>query len=454
MRHLGQVWGTFRTLLLARSVLRERKGWLPLAKTRAAVPIADVNVEAAFAACGSSSEELRARVLACRRVARMGLDARLQRVLDDRGYDARRLCVRELGASLADVSVCDLLQIIALGRKDAIIDVFAGSLAGRLWCTAGELVDAGSGRLTAESAVYRIVAFGRGEVVVDFCPVRRPRAIRRSTQAVVLAAMRRKDECVELEKRLGGAQRVYRSTLNEPASADSSPLERALLQAFESGVCVSAVLASSAVDDLTVLRAIALLVERGCLVPAAVAPRPVDGVTLAAPIDLSRGSALLPGAVARQRLIRKAGAALAGLALVAVCAWAIRGSSRSRRATEVRPPAASAASQISEALRPSAHGAQGADARSPRTSPLPVTSMLDPEYPVRLVVEPAGAELWLDGRWLATGEVSTFLRRDGRPHELRISAPDRESQTILFRDVSPPRAVVLAPGDRCVVSYR
>jgi hypothetical protein len=358
MHRLVQAWGTLCALLLARSALSERRGWLPLAKTIPAVPIADVDVEAAFAACGSSSDELRARVLACRRVARLGLDARLQRALVDRGYDARRLCFRELGASLADVSVCDLLQIIALGRKDAIIDVFDGSLVGRMWCMAGELVDAGSGRLTAESAVYRIVALGRGEVVVDFCPVRRPRAIRRSTQALVLAAMRRKDERAELEKRLGGAQRVYRSALNEPASSDSSALEQALLQAFESGAGIGAVLACSAVDDLTVLRAIALLAERGCLVPAALAARPVDGVMLGAPLDLSRGSALRLGAAARPRLIRKAGAALAALALVAVCAWVIRESSRSRRATrevELPPTAASAASQVSEALRPSGH---------------------------------------------------------------------------------------------------
>jgi hypothetical protein len=426
-----------------------------MAKTKTAV--ADVNVETVFESCGSSSEELRARVLACRRVARMRLDARLHRVLDDMGHDARRLCARELGASLADVSVCELLQIVALGRKDAIIDVFHGSFMGRIWCMAGEIVDAGSGRLTAESAVYRIVAFDRGEVVVDFCPVQRPRAIRRSTQALVMAAMRRKDECAELEKRLGGAQRVYRSAPDALASAELSVLERALLQAFETGVCIGAVLACSSVDDLTVLQALAKLAERGCLIAGALVPGPVEGVRPGAPLDLPHSSATRLGAAARQRLIRRAGAALAGLALVAVCAWVLRESSESQRqarATDARPPPASAESQLSEALRPSVHGGQRADARPLRTPSLPVSSMLDQEYPVRLVVEPASAGLWLDGKWLATGEISTFLSRDGRTHELRISAPAHESQTILFRDASPPRAVVLAPDDQRAVSYR
>jgi len=63
------------------------------------------------------------------------------------------------------------------------------------------------------------------------------------------------------------------------------------------------------------------------------------------------------------------------------------------------------------------------------------------------MVEPAGAELWLDGTWLATGELSVILVRNGRTHELRIVAPDHRPQTFLFCDAAPPRAVRLEPED-------
>jgi Domain of unknown function (DUF4388) len=173
-----------------------------------AVPAVDLDLEKALDSCGASPEALRACVLAYRRSARWALDAQLYRTLAGRGYDARDLCARELSARLADVTVCELLQIISMGRKDAIVDVFHGPLASRIWCSGGEIVDAVSGRLKGESAVYRILALDHGEFLADFRPVQRPRSLRSSTQALMLEALRRKDECAVLEKRLGGAQRV------------------------------------------------------------------------------------------------------------------------------------------------------------------------------------------------------------------------------------------------------
>src|SRR5688572_8490664 len=93
-----------------------------------AAPVGDLDIEKALDSCGSSPEALRAYVLACRRSARWALDARLYRALSGKGYDARDLCARELSARLTDVSMCELLQTISMGRKDAIVDVFHGPL--------------------------------------------------------------------------------------------------------------------------------------------------------------------------------------------------------------------------------------------------------------------------------------------------------------------------------------
>jgi hypothetical protein len=112
-----------------------------------AVPAVDLDLEKALDSCGSSPDALRAYVLACRRSARWALDAQLYRALNGKGYDARDLCAREFSARLTDISVCELLQTISMGRKDAIVDVFHGPLASRIWCSGGEIVDAESGRL-------------------------------------------------------------------------------------------------------------------------------------------------------------------------------------------------------------------------------------------------------------------------------------------------------------------
>jgi len=231
-----------------------------------AVPVVDLDLEKALDSCGSSPEALRACVLAYRRSARWELDAQLYRTLSARGYDARDLCARELSARLADFNVCELLQTISMGRKDATIDVFHGPLASRIWCSGGEIVDAVSGRLKGESAVYRILALDHGEILTDFRPVQRPRSLRSSTQALMLEALRRKDECAVLEKRLGGAQRVYSSVTEAQPATEGRGLEWALLDAFKTGARIESVLAGSALDDLAMLQAVSELVERGSLV--------------------------------------------------------------------------------------------------------------------------------------------------------------------------------------------
>ena len=88
---------------------------------------------------GASPDVLREYVLYRRRFARWALDAELVQVLASAGLDARELCARELTARVADLNVCELLQTIAMGRKDATIDLFHGSMVGRIWCTAGEI---------------------------------------------------------------------------------------------------------------------------------------------------------------------------------------------------------------------------------------------------------------------------------------------------------------------------
>jgi hypothetical protein len=329
----------------------------------------------------------------------------------------------ELAASLDDFSVCELLQIIAHGRKDAVIDVVQGELVSRMWCSAGEVVDAVSGRLQGEAAAYRIVALGQGEVVVDFRPVRHVRVVAVSTQALLMEALRRKDECALLEGRLGGRDCIYRSAPGVAPRAELLELERALLDALDAGARVGSVLACSSVDDLTVLQAMARLVERGWLVPSSSARIPRDGA-----LDLPAASG------ARRPLRARTATWLAGAAVLMLGA----GLAATRwRSPELHAPQSEVSSLSAAAPGPAGSAPPGQATLEGEIPPY--------TYPLRLVVDPPFAEIWLDGRRVATGELSMVLTRDGRAHELRISAPRHVGQVLLFRDVPPPRAVVLAP---------
>jgi hypothetical protein len=403
---------------------------------RSALP-SQPDLDAAFERCGASHEALRECVIACRRSARRGLDAELYRLLSARGHDARALCARELCARLADLSVGELLQMIAMGRKDVSIEVLHGALVSRIWCSAGEIVDAVSGRLQGEPAAYRILALDAGELVADFRPVRRPRVIATSTQEVMLEAMRRKDECAVLQRRLGGSQRVYSSVPSAMPSSAVNNLESAALQAFTPGAAIDTVLAGSAQADLETLQAVSALVERGHLVPSdagAVCRLPAAS---APAVPLRRQPWAWFREMARPRLWLLLGAS-AALGVVAAVLWPIR-------------PAARLAEQSTGRLS-AAPSAAGLTAAAPTAAALPAPSPSVPEraaptspgvFAVEVVVEPAQATFWLDGVLVAAGDFSILLTRDGRLHELRITAPGHLGQTLLFRDVSPPRAVVL-----------
>lgn len=314
----------------------------------------------------------------------------------------------ELTARIADFSICELLQLIANGRKDATIELFHGSLMGRIWCAGGQIVDAASGLLSGEPAVYRILALEQGELVADFRPVRRRPVVASSTLTLMLEASRRKDECAVLAQRLGGVQRAYRSVGEARMALDAQSPEAPLLAAFEGGARIDAVLANGELDDLSMLQAIARLVERGALVAsdppqALVLLPPPRGI---APVPPANAPSALPRPVRRRRLPRRSVGAVAG--------------------------AAGALAVLGLLWR-----SNGADVPTAAIEPS------EGSYPVQVIVEPAHAELWLDGTRMATGELSIVLGRTGQTHELRIAAPDHQPQTLLFRDTPPQLAVRL-----------
>jgi hypothetical protein len=406
----------------------------------------DQDVEGAIESCCTSPEELRALVLAHRRHARNLLDAELQMALAARGVDPRDVCERELTARVADLSVCELLQMINMGRKDATIELFHGPLVSCIWCTAGEIVDATSGRLAGVPAVHRILAVEQGEILADFRPNRRRRTITDSTQSLMLDALLRKDECAVLEKRLGGIQSAYRFVVESRGTVEPGSPEAAVLARFGVGASVEAVLVSGEHDDLSTLRAITRLVERGALIATELSPE----------VSLPRGAVqvvpasfptTLPGPGRRHRAPWRTVGAAAGVSGV----LALLGLLFARNGAGVRVDATGAGqapgvASLALTARPARAlppGSFNADRDSSQPSE---DGLLASAYSVQVVVEPRTAELWLDGKWMATGALSIRLEETGLTHELRIAAPAHQQHTVLFRDTSPPLAVHLLPA--------
>jgi uncharacterized protein DUF4388 len=146
----------------------------------------ELRVAVCFEARDESVEDLRDSVLACRRLARDALRAVLDPIVRLGGHDPTLCCRPELTGRVADLPLFDLMQMVAMGRRSAVIDVRDGAIGGRIWCADGEIIDASSGGLDGAPAAHRILALEDGDLCADFRPVARARRIREGMQALVM----------------------------------------------------------------------------------------------------------------------------------------------------------------------------------------------------------------------------------------------------------------------------
>jgi hypothetical protein len=388
-------------------------------RRRPAAPVTALERRAAVGAAlapETGAERLRENVLDCRRVVRDALDGVLERIVECRGHDPKALCRRELTGLIGDLSLSDLMQMVAMGRRSAVIDVRKGPITGRIWCSEGEIVDAASGALRGAHAVYRLLALDQGVLCADFRPLSRRRLISEGMQALVMEAARRKDECTELVRRLGGLEGHWWAYPVPGERRDET--EATVLEAFELGARLDCVLAENVVGDLETLRAFTQLIQGGALRRRPQAPAPAP----AAPARLARLRAwVAPAAAWLERHPGKVAAALSFGTSLLIVSLMIRIDAEPEEGSPI------------ETLGATAEPAE------------PVAAVAT--YPLRVTVQPAAATFWLDGNRAGAGQLAIDLSRDGRTHELRVIAPGCRPETLLFQDRPPPRAIVLEPAD-------
>ena len=397
-----------------------------------------LSVKDACARHGLSPEAIQDWVRVFRRTTLQALDDHLRQTFLIQGADAASLGSAEYTGTLADIPLTDLIQTFQMGARDGVITVTQDGRKSRIWCRGGEIIDAESGRLRGESAVYRILAFERGQVFADFRGEPRERSIELPANLLLLESARRKDEGARLLDKLGGLQAVYVAAFGEPTSA----AERELLAACDGQRDVSALLEHGELGDLETLGAAVALAERGAIVrqsalsPSAPAALVVSKETpnvlvsadiLGSVVSLSPLAASQPPMRRERRAdpLAQLGPALALLGVALAIGGIVWGFTRARWST---PGAtAPAAARPSSAL---------AAPRAPET------------YEVDTLAEPAHAELWLDGSSAGVGRLRRELLRDGQAHSLRVAAEGYAPTTLLFADAPPPRFIRLEPlGD-------
>jgi transposase-like protein len=203
---------------------------------------------------------------AFRRSTLLALDERLKQRLLVQGVPSESFGGAEICASLTELSVADVVQIIGLSDKSAVITLTHAGRESHLWCCSGVLVDAESGRLRGEAAVYRILSLEQGQILAELRPSERARSIHASTSALLLEAARRKDESVALREQLGDPERRYEAAQGAHALGAS---ELRALQLFQPACSWREALERSELGDFETLSALCRLLAQEWLVPAA-----------------------------------------------------------------------------------------------------------------------------------------------------------------------------------------
>ncbi|HEU4578280.1 MAG TPA: DUF4388 domain-containing protein [Polyangiaceae bacterium] len=349
-----------------------------------------LTVSEACARHGLSQECLREWVLMFRHSAIEAFDEHLRQTLAPQGIAVGDSGGAGFNGSLSDLSLADLIQTLTLARRDGVITISQHGAESRIWCADGEIVDAQSGRLSGELALYRALALTSGRLSAEFAAVSRARTICESTSALLLNGARRMDEVHALLGRLGEGR--FRLAFEPPSEAGLAAAELALLGHFRVPSTLQELLAATELGDLEALTGVARLIERGWLSadaepsPAPVASR-VPGALSTAPILLSvlRPPVVDAGGLSGWRKNR--GAALVGLLALGGIGWlsldALRSSAGAPAAAAalappkleappVEPGAAPPSSAPpSSALAPGSVAAAPADTPSARREPAP-----------------------------------------------------------------------------------
>ncbi len=125
-----------------------------------------------------------------------------------------------LQGSLSDVSLADLIQLIAASQKTGVFAVQNGSNQGQIFLEEGKIVFGSKGTLTGNEAVYDIAAWESGEFVFTAGVEPPDRTITDSNNQLLMEAARRQDEWRLLSQKIGSLEQV--PMLSEPEDPSAS----------------------------------------------------------------------------------------------------------------------------------------------------------------------------------------------------------------------------------------
>jgi len=196
---------------------------------------------------------------------------------------------RRFYGELEQMSVTDLLQAMEMGKKSGRLVIQGDGIIGQMVFTGGRVIDANTGEIRGEEAVYRILGWDRGAFEIHFGAQDGPNTIDQTTEALLMEGMRRLDQWARVSEQLPPLDEIYRVDYDEYAAnlADLPDEATSLIRLFEGGNTIERCIQQAPIADVDALSAVSQLVFSGVIYRASDRPEPVEQLRATAPMTPS-----------------------------------------------------------------------------------------------------------------------------------------------------------------------
>jgi CheY-like chemotaxis protein len=236
------------------------------------------------------------------------LDEVLSRIdhLCRRGEAARALKgdAREIEGGLGQLPLVDLLQILAMNRRTGRLVLVSGHERGEIQLSGGRPVNARSGDIEGEKALFRLLSWREGTFAFHPGDAPARTKIDRSMEDALLEGMRQTDERARLLAALPPLTQVFALVPEAAAPIEPHPVMREVLRVLGQPRRLQEILDLAEAPDLDLLGSLITLVEKGVVQATETTAAGADLLLGAAEVHALRGR-LMRGKPARNALVAK-----------------------------------------------------------------------------------------------------------------------------------------------------
>jgi len=125
------------------------------------------------------------------------LAGRTKKVVDRMHLERLQTTARRPGViegNLQEMNVIDLFQSLEMGQKSCSLTLLRGSEKCMIYLENGQVYDAVCGKVTGDDAVFKVVEWNDGTFEIDFSGKSAEKRTTRSTQGLLMEALRLMDE--------------------------------------------------------------------------------------------------------------------------------------------------------------------------------------------------------------------------------------------------------------------